>query len=328
MSSKSLKDCKVLVTPTSFAKYDKKLSQELESKVGYVKYNRKGKPLVEEDLLPIIGDFDGMIAGLDDITRKVIENAKNLKVIARYGVGVSNVDLEAAKKAGIYVTNTPGANSTSVAELTIGLAIATARSVPYANVETKKGHWPRLKGITLCGKVFGLIGLGNIAKEVVIRLKCFGCKLLTYHPNRNFEFEEENNIEYCSLDSLLRRSDFVSLHIPVTSDTYKMVEKEFLNKMKKGSILINTSRGELIDENALYESLKVGHIGAVALDTFSKEPPESNNPLLSLKQVISTPHIGAGTDMAANEMGRMAMEDCIRVLNGERPIYLVNPEIN
>jgi len=323
MQRKPLKECSILVTPTSYGKYDKNLKIKLEGMVKEVVYNTKGKPLSSSELSPIIENFDGMIAGLDEIDRKVISRAKNLKVISRYGSGYDRVDIDAAKEAGIYVTNTPGANSTSVAELTIGLAIAAARSIPYANTETKRGQWPRLKGITLQGKVFGLIGLGSIAKEVVFRLKGFDCKLVTYHPHRNPEFEKEHNIEYCSLDELLGKSDFVSLHIPVTAATSRIVNKDFLSKMKKDSILINTSRGELIDEKALYESLKSGHLRAAALDAFSKEPPEHDNPLLSLHQVIVTPHMGAATDMAANEMGRIAMEDCIAVLKGEKPEYIV-----
>jgi len=323
MQKKPLKECRILVTPTSYGKYDENLKLKLEEMVKEVVYNSSGKSLKEADLLQIIEYFDGMIAGLDEINENIISKSKNLKVIARYGSGYDRVDIEAAKKAGIYVTNTPGANAISVAELTIGLAIAAARSILYANIETKKGEWPRLKGITLQGKVFGLIGLGSVAKEVVPRLKGFNCKLVTYHPHRNPEFEENHNIEYHSLNNLLGKSDFVSLHVPVTSVTSKMVNKDFLKKMKKGSILINTSRGELIDEDALYESLKSGRLRAAALDAFSKEPPDRDNPLLSLPQVIVTPHMGAATDMAANEMGRMAMEDCIAVLKGERPKYIV-----
>jgi D-3-phosphoglycerate dehydrogenase len=323
MQKKPLKECHILVTPTSYGKYDKNLILKLEEMVKEVVYNTKGKPLSSDELAPIIENFDGMIAGLDEINKQVISRAKNLKVISRYGSGYDRVDIEAAKEAGIYVTNTPGANSVSVAELTIGLAIAAARSIPYANIETKKGEWPRLNGITLQEKVFGLIGMGSIAKEVALRLKGFNCKLVTYHRHSNPEFEGEHNIEYCSLDDLLGKSDFVSLHLPVASNTSRMVNKDFLNKMKKGSILINTSRGELIDEGALYESLKSGHLRAAALDAFSKEPPDHDNPLLSLPQVIVTPHMGAGTDMAANEMGRMTMEDCIAVLKGESPKYIV-----
>ena len=323
MQIKPLKDCHILVTPTSFGKYDKNLKTKLEEMVKEVVCNTKGKPLSSNELVSIIEIFDGMIAGLDDINKEVISRAKNLKVISRYGSGYDRVDIEAAKKEGIYVTNTPGANSSSVAELTIGLAIATARSIPHANTETKKGAWPRLKGITLEDKVFGLIGLGNIGKEVAHRLKGFDCELVACDSYKDTEFEKKHNIAYCSLDDLLAKSDFVSLHLPVTPETSGMVNKEFLGKMKEGAILINTSRGELIDEDALYESLGKGQLRAAALDVFSKEPPECDNPLLSLPGVVATPHMGAATDMAANEMGRIAMEDCIAVLKGEKPKYII-----
>jgi D-3-phosphoglycerate dehydrogenase len=320
---KPLNECRVLATPTSFARYDKNLSLELERTVKKVVYNTKGKPLSAEQLLPIIGDIDGMIAGLDEINREVIEKGKNLRVIARYGVGVDRVDLQAAKKAGIYVTNTPGANSLSVAELTVGLAIALARSIPYANNETKLGRWPRLDGVALCRKVFGLIGLGSIGCEVAFLLKPFNCQIIAYKRHPDYDFAQKHGIQFVALDELLAESDFVSLHLPVTPDTEKMVNKSFLSKMKKGSFLINTSRGELIDEKALLDSLTSGHLRGAALDVFLKEPPDANDLLLALPQVVVTPHMGAGTDLAANEMGRMSMSDCLAVLRGEKPQHIV-----
>ncbi|MCL4385458.1 MAG: phosphoglycerate dehydrogenase [Actinobacteria bacterium] len=323
MTIKDLKDCKILVTPTSFAKYNKDLAKDLEKMVGEVVYNTTGKPLKEADLLPIIEKFDGMIAGLDEITGKVIENAKNLKVIARYGAGVDRVDLEAAKKAGIYVTNTPGVNSVSVAELTIGLAIAAARNIIIADTQTKTGSWPRLSGISLCDKTFGIIGFGNIGKELAKRLSLFEMKILAYDIYFDKEFASKYNIEYAEIDDLFKNSDFISLHIPVTAKTSNIINKENIEKMKDGVILINTSRGELIDEDALYESLVNGKVRAVALDTFKKEPPDSDNKLLSLKQVIATPHMGAATDNASNEMTRISISDCLAVLKGEKPKFAV-----
>jgi D-3-phosphoglycerate dehydrogenase len=320
---KPLNECCVLVTPTSFAKYDKNQSDELERAVKEVVYNKAGKPLTVDELLPIIGDFDGMIAGLDYIDSKVIENAKNLKVISRYGVGFDRIDLEAARNAGIYVTNTPGANSVSVAELTVGLAVSLARFIPYANNETKKGGWPRLSGIALYKKVFGLVGLGDIGQKVALLLKPFNCKIIAHRRNPDYEFAEKHGVTFLPLDDLLSESDFVSLHVPVTPLTEKMVNKEFIGKMKQGSFLINTSRGELVDEKALLDSLVKGHLRGAALDVFSKEPPDANNPLLQLPNIIVTPHMGAGTDFSANEMGRMAMSDCLAVLRGEKPQHIV-----
>jgi len=320
---KNLKECKVLVTPTSFARYNKNLAKNLEDEVGEVIYNTTGKPLKEEDLIPIIGKFDAMIAGLDEITSKVIENAKNLKIIARYGTGVDKVDLEAAKKAGIYVTNTPGANSVSVAELTIGLAIAAARNIITADIETKKGGWPRLSGISLRNKTFGIIGFGSIGKELAKRLSLFEMKILAYDIYFDKEFALKYNVEQVSLENLFKKSDFISLHAPVTPETINIINKENLEKVKEGVIIINTARGELIDEDALYDSLVSGKVKAAALDAFKKEPPDANNKLLTLKQVIVTPHMGAATDNASDEMTRISIEECIAVLKGKKPKFAV-----
>lgn len=320
---KPLKDCKVLVTPTSFARYNRNLVKDLEKAVGIVVYNTTGKPLKEQELISLISDVDGFIAGLDDITASVIKFAKNLKIITRYGSGVDRVDLKAAKEAGIYVTNTPGANSVSVAELTIGLAIMAARNVVEGNNETKKGEWSRLSGISLAEKTFGIIGLGNIGKEVAARLDAFGVKILAFDINLDKEFAKKYNILFTDLDTVLSSSDFISLHIPVFKDTIDIINKYTLAKMKKNAIFINTSRGELVDEDALYKSLTCGHLRAAALDAFKKEPPEADNRLLTLPQVITTPHIGAATDNASDQMTRMSISECLAVLKGERPKYIV-----
>lgn len=322
MTPKKINECNVLVTPTSFARYDKNFAKKLESTVGNVEYNITGKPLKEDDLIPIIGRFDGMIAGLDEITEKVIDNAKNLKVIARYGAGVDRVDLNAAKRAGIIVTNTPGVNSVSVAELAITLSLAASRNIIVGNNKTKEGNWPRLSGASLYGKTFGIIGLGRIGKEVALRIYSFNVKILAYDICQNKDFAFKYHINYVDLDTLLSNSDIVSLHIPVLSETKSLINKDTLLKMKKGSILINTSRGELVDEDALYESLVCGHLRAAALDAFMHEPPVGSK-LLNLDQVITTPHMGAATDNASNEMTRVALKDCIAVLKGEKPRYPV-----
>lgn len=320
---KPLKDYRVLVTPTSFSKYKKELALELENSVGEVIYNDKGRPLDEVDLLPIISGFDGMIAGLEWITGKVISEAKRLKVISRYGTGVDRVDLQAAKRSGIYVTNTPGANSISVAELTIGLAISLARKVCEVNYETKLGQWPRIKGITLHDKVFGIIGFGSVGKEIAVRLKPFNCKVLAYDIDFNSKIAKEINVYFSEINDLLAESDFVSLHVPYVKSTHGMVDNNFLKKMKRGAFLINTARGELIDEKALYDNIKSGQIGGAALDVFCEEPCSKHNPLFSLPGVIATAHIGAATDNASNEMTRISIDECLAVLKGEEPKHAV-----
>jgi len=224
---KALKKCKVLVTSTSFSKYNIGLAERLENSVGEVVYNTKKRPLDEGDLIPIIGRFDGIIAGLDRITEKVINEAKQLKVISRYGTGVDRVDLTAAKASGIFVTNTPGANSISVAELTIGLAVSLARKICEINYKTKLGQWPRIKGVSLYDKIFGLIGFGSVGKEVAARLKPYNCKVLAYDVNFDQKIARELNVDFSEINELLAESDFVSLHVPYVKSTYKMVNERF-----------------------------------------------------------------------------------------------------
>lgn len=314
---------RVLVTPTSYGKSDPKLRHDLESQVGEVVYNKSGKPLKAAELLATIAGVDGYIAGLDEINREVIRAAKRLKVIARYGVGVDNVDRQAAREAGIVVTNTPGANSKAVAELTVGLILSLARSIPQASQETKAGGWPRLNGLSLEGKTVGLYGLGAVGKQVARRLSGFDCLTLAYDVAPDTAFAESNHVRLVGRDELIRASDFLSLHCPLLPDTAGMVNEEFLRRMKPGSFLINTARGELVDDAALREAVESGHLRGAAMDVYSKEPPGRDHPLMGLPQIVATPHIGSHSDGATNAMGRMALDDCLAVLQGKKPAHPV-----
>ena len=318
-----LRKSRILVTPTSYAKNDPTLRSELEAEVSEVVYNTTGHPLSSSELLEMITGCNGYIAGLDDIDRNVIEAAHQLKVISRYGVGVDKVDLDAAKENGIVVTNTPGANSVSVAELTIGLIISLARMIPAASEATKTGEWPRMSGLTLAGKVIGLLGFGSIGKNVARRLQGFDCTVIAYDPSYDSTTGEDLGVQFRLRDEIIREADFLSLHIPLTSDTQGMVNTAFLRKMKPGAFLVNTSRGELIDEGGLLGVLTSGQLRGAALDVFAQQPPGIDNPLLALPQVIATPHMGAHTDGATNAMGWAAMRDCLAVLRGEEPTYRV-----
>jgi D-3-phosphoglycerate dehydrogenase len=266
---------------------------------------------------------DGYIAGLDGIDASALESADRLKVIARYGVGVDSVDLAAAKAKGIVVTNTPGANSVSVAELALGLMLALARQIPEAVDAVHQGKWPRYTGISLEGKVIGILGLGAIGKQLARRLAGFDCKILAFDPYADASFAKDNHVELAAMDDVICQSDFVSLHLPLLPETRGLVNDEFLGKMKKGSFLINTSRGEAVDEAALLRALQRGHLKGAGLDAFTVEPPDPQNPLLALPQVIATPHLGAQTDGATSNMGWFAMRDCLAVLRGETPVYQV-----
>jgi len=319
----NLKECRLLVTPTSYGKNDPRLKSDLEAMVGEVIYNPTGKPLSSAEVAQLLPGVNGYIAGLDNIDAHALSAADRLKVIARYGVGVDNVDLVAAREKGIIVTNTPGANSVSVAELALGLILALARQIPSAVEDVHNGRWPRYSGITLEGKTIGILGLGAIGRQLARRLSGFDCKILAFDPYADAVFAKDNQIELTTLEDLIEKSDFISLHLPLLPETRSIVNESFLYRMKKGSFLINTSRGEVVDEDALLEAIQSGHIGGAGLDAFAVEPPDPMNPLLNLSQVIATPHIGAQTDGATSNMGWLAMRDCLAVLKNEQPTYRV-----
>jgi D-3-phosphoglycerate dehydrogenase len=318
-----LNKAKILVTPTSYGKNDPRLKSDLEAQIFQVTYNPTGKPLTSSEVAALLPGVDGFIAGLDAIDRAALEHADQLKVISRYGVGVDNVDLEACKEKGIIVTNTPGANSVSVAELALGLMLALARQIPEAVQNVQQGKWPRLSGISLEGKTVGILGLGAIGKQLAKRLSGFDCKIMAYDPFAETAYAAEHGIELGSMDSVVAAADFLSLHLPLTPETKNLVNDGFLAKMKKGSYLINTSRGEAVDETALLRALESGHLRGAGLDAFTVEPPDPANPLLHLPQVIATPHLGAQTDGATSNMGWFAMRDCLAVLRGEKPKFRV-----
>lgn len=323
MTMKPLENCRVLVTATSYGVQDETLKPFLESQVGEVIYNTTGKPLSAGQLIDKLVGVDGFIAGLDEISADVLRSASNLKVVARYGVGYNNVDLKAAEALKITVTNTPGANSKSVAELAVALMLDLMRPVIPANAQTKAGGWPRFKGLSLEGKTVGLIGLGSIGKETARRLAGFDCRILAYDPYPDATFAEAHGVEFVGLDALLGASDLVSLHLPGVPETAGMVNDAFLTKMRPGALLVNTARGELLDEAAVVRVLESGHLRGAALDVFSQEPPGADNPLLAFDQVIATPHMGAHSDSATNNMGWMATRDCLAVLKGEEPQYRI-----
>jgi len=320
---KALSDCHVLVTSTSFGRFDPRLRRELEERVGRVSYNESGKPLSPAELVALLPDVDGYIAGLDIIDRLVLEAASQLQVVARYGGGTDRVDLEAARELGIVVTNTPGTNAVSVAELTVALILNLVRPIFSASEQTRSGGWPRTSGMTIAGKTIGLIGLGAIGKEVAKRLRGFACQLLAYDVLPDKEFAAANNVHLVALNELLDRSDVVSLHVPVLPQTRHMVNASFLARMKEGSFLINTARGELVDEQALFKAITSGYLAGAGLDAFVQEPPGAENTLLSLPQVIPTPHMGSHTDGATNGMGWMALRNCLAVLKGEEALNRV-----
>lgn len=315
---KPLHQCRVLVTATSYGAHDPALKTTLESLVGEVVYNQSGKPYTAEELAALITGFDACIAGLDRFDQQVIARADSLRVIARYGTGVDNIDLDAARKKGIIVTNTPAANADSVAELTVGLILALARNIVIADRETRTGLWPRLQGISIHGKIVGLIGFGAIGRRVAQKLSGLGCRVLAFDPYADPATAGEL-AHLTSRAEVITSADFLSLHCPLTDQTRGMVDATFLKSMKRGAFLINTARGELVNETALIAALEEGHLRGAALDVFTRQPPGADHPLLAMPQVIVTPHMGAHSDHAANAMGWGALNNCLAVLRGEEP---------
>jgi D-3-phosphoglycerate dehydrogenase len=266
--------------------------------------------LAKEELLKIVGDYDGIaIRSATKITVDVIKAAKNLKVVARAGIGVDNVDIPAATAAGVIVMNTPFGNSITTAEHAIALMMALARELPAANASTHAGKWEknRFMGVELTGKTLGLIGAGNIGSIVADRAKGLRMKVIAYDPYLSVERAADMGIEKVELNDLLARADFITLHTPLTGETRNIISADAINRMKKGARLINCARGGLIDENALKAALDSGHLAGAALDVFEEEPAKTNV-LFGNEKVVATPHLGASTSEAQENVALQVAE--------------------
>ncbi|MEW6607193.1 MAG: phosphoglycerate dehydrogenase [bacterium] len=261
--------------------------------------------LKPEELVACIGDYDGMIVRSETkVTKEVIEAGKKLQVIGRAGVGVDNIDVPSATKKGIIVMNAPGGNTVSTAEHTIGMILALSRNIPQADKSMKEGKWDRKKymGVELCGKTLGVVGLGRIGSYVAQIGLAFNMKVLAYDPYISQEKAKRMGVELSELDELYRRSDYITLHVPKSDETKKMISKAEIDKMKDGVRIINCARGGLIDEQALYEGLKLGKVAGAALDVYETEPPV-DSPLLTLDNCVLVPHLGASTIDAQINVG-------------------------
>lgn len=278
-------------------------------------------------LLEIIHDFKGVIIGsLEPFDKEVIYAGDKLRVISRHGVGYNNVDVKAATQKKIYVTITPVLSET-VADLTLGLIISVARRIPQAHKYVNEGKWGVetgfFTGTDIHGKTLGIIGLGRIGSAVAKRAKGFAMTILYYDLIRNLEMEKQLGLKYVSLESLLSQADIVTIHVPLTDKTMRLVGERELKRMKPTAYLINTSRGPTVDESALYTAIKDGWIAGAGLDVFSEEPINPKNPLLSLKNIIYTPHIASATQECRYKMSMMSVENTIRVLKRKKPLHYV-----
>lgn len=319
---------KVYVTSRSFGRYSEKALELIKSVVD-VELSPYNRALTEDELLKEIRDYDGIIVGVDEINRRIIENAKKLKIIAKRGVGIDNVDLKAATDNNIIVTYTPKANSEAVADFTFGLILSVARNIPQACLSAKQGKWEATKfiGVEVYGKTLGIIGLGDIGSRVAKRASGFGMKILYWSRRRKPDVEKELKAQYVDLETLLRESDFVTIHLALTDETRGIIGEKELNLMKKTAYLINTARGPLINEEALYKALLEGKIAGAAVDVYSKEPPGTDFPLFKLDNVVASPHIASYTREAMNNMDMMVAEDMVRFFMGKKPLNIANTEV-
>ncbi|MFG0296680.1 MAG: phosphoglycerate dehydrogenase [Maioricimonas sp. JB045] len=274
----------------------------------------------------LISELDGccaVIAGSEPYTRSVIEGCPDLRVIARTGVGFDAIDLAACDEHGVVVTTTPGVNHHSVAEHTIALLMGIARGFPDQDQRVRTGNWKRIERPRVMGTTIGVVGLGRIGRAVVTRVRGLGMNVLGFEPYPDNEFCREWDVELTDLDSLLSRSDYVSLHNPLTPESHKMMNTERFAKMKAGSVFINTARGGLVDEPALIEALKSGHLRAAGLDVFDVEPLPTDSPLTQMNNVLLSGHV-AGLDIESQrDTLTMAAETIIGLRNGEWPSHCI-----
>jgi D-3-phosphoglycerate dehydrogenase len=293
-----------------------------------VRFNPYGRALREEELIKELRDVDAVFAGGDPFTERVIASARKLKIIARDGVGLDRVDLKAATEAGVVVTIAP-AVCESVADLTFGLILSVMRRILIADRGVRSQQWNlrrKFVGRDVHKATLGIIGLGRVGFGVARRAKGFEMRVLGYDPYVKPERIRELGVEPTDLRTLLRESDIVTIHAPLTEETKGLIGAEEISLMKDGSYLINTARGAIVEEKALYEALKKGKLAGAGLDVLTVEPPLPDNPLLKLENVVLTPHIGNDTVEAFRRLSLQAAADIIRVLEGRPPIHAVNPE--
>jgi len=289
-------------------------------------------PLTKEQLRKEVADVDGAVIGsVEKFDEELFAVAPRLKVVARFGVGYDNVDIKSATSRKIFVTYTPSVLSGAVADLTFALILALSRRIIEADRYVRSGNWSKgvefPLGQDMTRKTLGIIGLGRIGIKVVERARAFDMDIIYYDLVRNRYAEEKYGAKLVSLKELLGRSDYVSVHVPFTEKTRGLIGKNELALMNKAAFLINTSRGPVVDQQALYEALKEKRIAGAALDVFQQEPIASEDPMLKLSNVVLTPHIGTATVETRLAMALTAIDDVIRVLNGKEPTNLVNTEL-
>jgi phosphoglycerate dehydrogenase-like enzyme len=301
---------KVLVTPRSFGKEDPALFERLRGAGFEIVRNDTGGILTKAQMIEKIAPCAGVIVGVDPLDADVIAAAPYLRAIAKYGVGVDNIDLKAAAARGIKVSRTVGANAAAVADYAFALMLALSRKLMLIDRRCRSGDWSKITTSDVTGATMGLIGLGAIGKLVARRAQGFDMKVLAYDVAWDEAYAQANNIEFSQPERIFREADFISLHLPLLPSTENFIGEKEISLMKPSAILINTARGGLVDEAALLKALKEGAIGGAGLDAFREEPPSPE--WFALDNVVLGSHCAASTKGASLAMGRMATENLIR----------------
>jgi D-3-phosphoglycerate dehydrogenase / 2-oxoglutarate reductase len=306
---------KVLITTIPFGVKDQKpLNLLKEVGVEYL-INPLNKKLNEDELVDLIGDYDIVLAGTEPYTKRVIDNAPNLKLISRLGIGLDGVDLNAAKEKGIKISYTPDAPAPSIAELTLGHIITLLRSVHTSNIQMHNGQWNRYLGKTISESTIGFIGVGRIGARVVEMLQAFGNpRILVNDISPNENLNKRFNIEWVDKETIYKEADVISLHVPLTAETKNMISSAQLKMMKLDASLINTCRGGIINEDDLYNVMKSGHLNGVAIDVFNSEPYLGK--LTELDKCLLTPHMGSMSAACRIKMELEATEEAVRFIKG------------
>lgn len=303
---------KVLISITSFSEHDSKAREMLEENNIELISNKENIKFTESKLLDLVSECDAIIAGTEKISEKVISSGKKLKIISRVGIGVDNIDLLSAKKNNVKVSYTPDVPAPYLAEMTIGIMLTMLRNLHISNLNMHRGIWSRYFGRSISNSTIGIIGYGRIGKNITNKIQSLTPKKILIYDILSDVDLNEKNLEWASLDRIYKECDLISIHLPLNSSTYNLIKKEDLLKMKSNAIIINNSRGGIINEESLYEVLKSGHLSGAAIDVFENEPYTGK--LLEIDNCLLTAHMGSMSVECRSEMEIQAAEDVIRCL--------------
>ncbi len=315
---------RVLLTTTSFQDTPG-VHHDLLAAAGFEVVRERG-PLPESRMLELAGQFDAYLCGDDALTRAVLQKSlPRLKVVSKYGIGLDKIDVPAATDLRIPVLFTPGVNHTTVAEHTFALLLAAVRNLLVEANHVAAGRWTRITGNEVCGKTLAIVGFGRIGREVAIRARAFGLRVIGYGNYWDEDFARWHDITRVeSFDELLAQADFISLHTKLTAQTRHLIHAGNIGRLRRGAVIVNCARGEILELGALVAALKSGHLKAYAADVLDQEPPPADHPLLGLPNVILTPHIGSRTHESVQRQASCAVENLTRFLSGRPPIAQAN----